>query len=664
MARKAQNSAGIDDYPKSPSSKTDRDGDIGMSILRRGIASLALLLALVLMVGAAAPYLVDGRTVRDQLVAKLSAWAGGELRVKGDVRLMSLFDLSIEAADVQVEAPERFPRVADIKVGEVAARLNLWALLKGRIVFAKVWVDRPVISLREPVPEATPERLWRTVLLDEGEALAHLGEAVRDAPFEYIDITDARLNWASSANEGVPWSLVVSRKSDGETVVARGSFGLEEDPVQFTLERSAFRPAGPTLEAPVRLVTESASGGRLAVDGRVIRANGARFLGRLEVQNGAVSMVADWLDLPAGSALRQSRYTASAALEATEQKISLQQLDLEIGGTRATGLLNLALEGERPKLSGTLGLSRVDLRRLSLSGQADGVFLAEDPRSFRRGGPSWQAQRIGKWLERFDADLRLSADSLEFDGLTTEQSAAFLSVSNGIATLDVAELQIFDGMMNGQFSVRWTPEGLFRLTGKGKAAGIDLKRLLFSSRMPDLASGSADISFAIDGAGPTLAAAARNIHGSGHLMALQGGELVLDVAAIAAQARQRFANDERARARLQVWAERADYEMLRASFLLKDRELRVAQVVLSQRGWLIRGRGRADLVKHRLDWRLDATRMPDGGQAGFPRAGEAPAAETQAIRLHVTGTLQRPWVSYTMPEVPLSSAGSNPSWWP
>ena len=639
-----------------------------MSVLRRVTAGMALAVALVLLAGAAAPYVVDGGTVRDQLVAKLSAWAEGELRVEGDVRLTSLFDLAIEARDVRIDRPERFPTVADIKVDVLAARLNLWALLNGRIVFNKVWVDRPTIRLRERFTETRPDRLWRAVLLYEGDALSRLTEAAQDAPFSFIEFTDARVEpagpHAAHGEPPDPFTVIVERQTTG-AVTLSGWITRKTELARFTLNRGAFRPAGPTLEAPVRLTTESESAGRLSVAGRIIRANGARFAGDLEVQDAPLHILADWLDLPAGDAFTDRRYSATAALEATAAKISLQELDVEIGQTRATGLLNLQLDGERPKLSGTLGLSAVDLRGFSMTGPANGVLLAEDPRSLRRGGPSLTARRVGEWLGEFDADLRLSADSLRFDGLTTGETAAFLSVADGIATLDVAELLVFDGMMNGQFSVSWA-DYAFQLSGKGNATGIDLERLLATAHAPRLASGPADISFALDGTGPTLSAVTRGMKVSGQLMALQGGELALDVAAMAAQAREDALNGERARASLQMASQRAAYDMLRASFILRDRDLRLVPVTIAQDGWIIRGRGRADLAQLSLDCRFDATQMPAGSpaQAGLSTGAVASSAEKQAISLHLTGSLQRPWVSYTMPELPLSSVEGNASWWP
>jgi len=637
-----------------------------MRVIRRAVAGVLLGCALLLAVAAGAPHLVDGQTVRDQLVVKLSAWAKGQLSVEGEVRLTSLFDLSIEAKDVRIESPARFPSVSHIEVEVLAARLDLWSLLNGRIVFKKVWVDRPVIQLREPFSQMAGNRLWRAILLDDGEAVTKLLAAAQDAPFSFIDFSHARLRQQNDKQRALPpFTVVFERDQEPQRVTLAGEIFSAPDPVSFRLERGAFRPAGPTLEAPVRFVTQSESAGRLTVNGRIVRANGARFMGDLEMEDASAHAVADWLGLPAGDAFANMRYSTSAALEATASKLSLQDLELEIGETRVTGLLNLELAGERPKLSGTLGLSRVDLRGLSVSGHNDGVLSATDPQSLRHGGLASHAHRIGEWLTRFDADLRLSAESLRLDGLNTGQTAAFLSVANGLATLDVAELVVFGGLINGQFSVRWV-ENAFRLSGKGKAAAIDLERLLSAGHMPRLATGPADISFAVEGAGPTLGAAMREMAVNGELIALQGGDLALDVAAMAVMARDEAMNADQPQTKRQMTSWAADFDMLRAAFVLRDRDLRIAPMAFAQDGWVIRGRGRADLAQQRFDWRLDAAQLPveTEPQNNAPMENHLFAADKQTISLHVTGSLQRPWVSYKMPELPLSSIESNTSWWP
>jgi len=508
--------------------------------------------------------------------------------------------------------------------------------------------------------------LWRAILLDEGDALTQLLAAAQDAPFTFIDFSDARLQQPNDTEGALPpFTVVFEREQEPQHITLSGQIHSALDPVRFRLERGAFRPAGPTLEASVRFITQSEPAGRLTVNGRIVRANGARFMGDLDIEDASAQALADWLALPAGDAFAKMRYSTSAALEATTSKLSLQDLELEIGQTRVTGLLNLELAGERPKLSGTLGVSPVDLRGLSVSGHSDGVLSATDPLSLRRGGLAPRAHRIGEWLDQFDADLRLSAESLRFDGLNTGQTAAFLSVGNGIATLDIAELLVFRGMINGQFSVRWA-ENTFRLSGKGKATAIDLERLLAAAHMPRLASGPADISFSLEGAGPTLNAAAREMAVNGELIALQGGDLALDVAAMAAMARDEAMNADQSRTKRQMTSWSADYDMLRAAFVLRDRDLQIAPMAFQQDGWVIRGRGRADLAQQRFDWRLDAAQLPVGTQPqnNAPMENHLFATDKQTISLHVTGSLQRPWVRYKMPKSPLSSIEGNTSWWP
>ncbi len=639
-----------------------------MRIFRGVIAGAALILALTALVGFAAPYLVDGRTVRDQLVAKLSAWSEGELRVDGEIRLTSLFDLTIEAEDVRVESPARFPSVSDVSADLVAARLNVWDLLNGRVVFAKVWLERPMIRLRKPLQEITRNRLWRAMIIDESEALVRVIEAAQDAPFEFIEFTDARITGGSSSDENkkraYTWSATVARQSESQAVLAEGQLTRDAETVRFTARRGVFRPAGPTLEAPVRLVTESEASGRVAVDGRIVRANGTRFIGRLEVQNATVSTLTHWLDLPGSETLLGARYSAAAALEATQNELSLQQVDLEVSETQVTGLLNLGLNGQKPNLSGTLSLSTVDLRNVLPSDWTGGV-LVNDP-DIKEGDESLLSSRLlAAWLDSFDVDLRISADGLRLGGFTTGETAVFLSVTDGRATLDIAELLIFDGIVNGQFSLRRKGDWV-RLTGKGNATGIDLEQVLVTAHVPPLVSGSSDIAFGVEGTGKTLATAMRDARITGQLMSMRGGKLAFDVAGLAAQGRQRTIDGNRGRARLEVAPERAEYDMLRASFRLDGRDLRLAPVEVVQDGWIIRGQGRADLAGQLIDWRLEAARAPAGGEAQASIAGSRGASEreTEAISLHLTGTLRRPWVRYRMSELPQSGVDNNPSWWP
>lgn len=630
-----------------------------MKALRNFLSGLALLTAALLALGVAAPYLVDGRTIRDQLVAKLSAWAEGDLRVSGDVRLTSLFDLTIEASDVEIRSPERFPEVSRLRADIVEASLSRWELLNGRIVFRKVWVTRPVIAFHQSPAPSEAGRTWRALLLNEPAVLDTLVDAARQAPFEFLRMDDVRITAETgpvTLLDGLSdVSLTVRREVDPAMMRADMSASMNGGELRFELARGAFTPKGPTLEAPVRVEAVSPATGRVLIDGRIVKANGARFTGRTTITNAPIRSLANWLDVPAGDAFDAVRYDASGALEVKPGSVSLQQLEMESGATRMSGLLTLALEAGKPQLSGTLSLNQLDLRGLSLVGPGDGVFRARDPMRVRRGG----ARAICTWLEQFDADVRLSSERILLDGTETREAAAFLSVNEARATLDLAELMVFDGLVNGQFNARWH-EDAFRLSGKGNASGVELGALLARLGGHSLASGPADVSFTMQGAGNSLDGLWRNARVSGRLMALQGGELALDVAALAAQARAQHQQEDAPQDGMQMTPGRGDYDMLRAVFSIGRDALGFERLEIVQDGWMIRGEGEADLAKLTMDWRFNAGRV-DVVQAGV--SGLPPALEDM-IQLHLRGPLHYPRVSYQAPALPLIDTRGKRAGWP
>jgi len=634
-----------------------------MKALRNFLSGLALLTAALLALGVAAPYLVDGRTIRDQLVAKLSAWAEGDLRVSGDVRLTSLFDLTIEARDVEIQSPERFPEVSRVRADVVEASLSRWELLNGRIVFRKVWVTRPIIGFYQSPAPTEPRRAWRALLLNEPPVLDKLVDAARQAPFELLKIDDVQVSaetGPATLLDGLSdVSLVVRREADPALMHADISASTHGGELRFELARGAFTPKGPTLEAPVRVEAESPATGRVLIDGRIVKANGARFTGRTQITDAPIRTLASWLDLPAGDAFDRMLYDASGALEVKPGSVSLQQLEMESGATRMSGLLTVALERGKPQLSGTLSLNQLDLRGLSLVGPGDGIFRARDPELIRHGGQSAHARALGAWLERFDADVRLSSERVLLDGTETREAAAFLSVNEGRATVDLAELIVFNGLVNGQFATRWHDDAL-RLSGKGNASGVELGVLLAKLGGHSLASGPADVSFTIQGVGKSLDGLWRNAHVSGQLMALQGGELALDVAALASQARAQHQQKDAPEAGMQMTPGRGDYDMLRAVFSIGRDVLGLERLEIVQDGWMIRGQGRADLAKLTMDWRFNAGRV-DVAQAGV---SSLPPALEDMIQLHLRGPLHYPRVSYRAPAPPLLDTQGRRAGWP
>jgi uncharacterized protein involved in outer membrane biogenesis len=632
-----------------------------MTRFRRVISVTGIIVAIVLGLAAAAPYLVDEKTVRDQFVARLSGWAGGSLHVGGDVRIKSLFDLTVRASNVEIRSPARFSDVVAITAERVEGRLNVWALLNGRIVFDKVWVRRPRISLRGEPAAFDGKALWRRLFNEDRPLFEDALNAVEQAPFIEVQLIDGLVVSAAANARALPglgrFSLRVVHRPEMARVTAEGQVDWRGQPIDVSIARGRFESQGPTRAAYLGLSGSGPSLGAVSLEGRIVKANNLRYLGSVEVDGAHVKELADLFDLPTGPALRAARLSASGNIEAGRQKLSLQQLAVSFGGMRADGLLSLDLSKPKPKLSGTLGLTDIDLRGVTLTGRPAGLLGPQDPLQVRRKGTSGRGRRLASWLKTFDADLRISAESLALDGISAGPSAAFFSIDEGVATLDLAELRVFGGTLNGQFALLQQDGGL-RLRGKGKATSVDLGQFLTTVTGLRLAGGQADVTFSLKGAGADPAALAQGAKFRGRISALEGGDLAINLAALAAQGSERGGFSQGARTQIVLSPGSGDYGMLRAAFMLAGSKLRLHILEIAEDGWLIRGQGQVDMAQRTLSLRCQAVRAEGATAAAaslFSRRLVEPGADNP-VEFRIRG----PWlglgVRYGPPKPALTGA--------
>jgi uncharacterized protein involved in outer membrane biogenesis len=620
-----------------------------MKSLRHAITGFAVILLMLFAIGAAAPYLADGGTIRSQLFSKMSGWADGRLQVNGPVYLTSLFDLTIEAHDVEIRNPARFAEVKTLRAERIAARLSLWDLLNRRITFEKVWLNGLTVSLREKPGSFSAVDLWNALVLNDPPVLDEALRHGKDAPFKTMVVRNARLEVAddvASAFAGLgSYSGVVRRARGGGAFSITGGIEWRGERIEVDLRRTRFTPEGPTHMAELRAGLESASLGRIEVNGRIVQANGDRFIGRIEANQAHVQPVAALLDIPGGAVLAQARLSFSADVLASPWEIALQNLQFGVGATQASGLLRIELS-DRPKITGTLGLGALDL-----SGLRTGVISA-DARPDEGAAPASALEAV---VARFDLDLRLSAESIVLDDISTGPAAAFLSANDGLAAVELAELMVFGGTVNGQFTGRWS-DGGFSMSGKGRAENVDLAQVLTLPGAVPLATGIADISFTISSASDGLKGLAQSARLSGRLVSDDGGELALDVASLAARHREDAVLGEAQGEAITITANRGAYDSMSCAFAFRGNRLDVHSLAIVQDQWLIRGRGGIDLAQQIVDWRFEAAQAAGAIEARMlPLRDSALTSDTEdAIELRVQGPLHGPRVIFRAPAIGMS----------
>ena len=191
--------------------------------------------------------------------------------------------------------------------------------------------------------------------------------------------------------------------------------------VDATLEDGAVRIR--------RLVGALPGGSDLAVDGVLTAIDRAPlFEGRVRLESDNMRALLDWLAIDSGGiALDRLRKLAlSSRLRLTREVVQLRDADLTLDSTRWRGGAAYAL-GARPSFSIDAALDRLNVDTYLPQPAADPAGSADTPPPLAI-------------LESFDANLKLAAEALTYDGLAVQGLAADLSLRGG--ELTVRELAI------------------------------------------------------------------------------------------------------------------------------------------------------------------------------------------------------------------------------
>ena len=190
-----------------------------------------------------------------------------------------------------------------------------------------------------------------------------------------------------------------------------------------------------------RLVGALPGGSDLAIDGVLTAIDRAPlFEGRVRVDSDNMRALLDWLAIDSGGIPvdRLRKLALSSRLRLTREVVQLHDADLTLDSTRLRGGAAYAL-GARPSFSIDAMLDRlnVDTYLPRPAASPEGSARLDTDAAAAAGADGAPPLAV---LERFDANLKLAADSLTYDGLAVQGLAADLSLRGG--ELTVRELAI------------------------------------------------------------------------------------------------------------------------------------------------------------------------------------------------------------------------------
>ncbi len=354
------------------------------------------------------------------------------------------------------------------------------------------------------------------------------------------------------------------------------------------LDGAATAFAGGVVPVTAEVVLAGARG---QFDGRAGAARSAE--GRIVIE--AESLDGAFAALALGpSGLPPGRLSVTAtATYLQDGRLFLRDLAAGLGTNRVTGAADLTLSGARPRLTADLVAGP-----LTLVGGAQRAAGGVSAGGGGGGSSGWSTAPIdASAVGILDAEVALSAPSIEAGTLRLGQTRLMLRIDNARAVLDLREVQAYGGRVTGDLVVN-NRSGLSvggRLTATDLSAQPLLRDLADYERL--IAPLDGQIEFL--GVGSSMAAVMSSLSGQGRVALGQGQLQGLDIVGMLRRMDASFVGE----------GARTIFDSVAGSFTIQNGILRNEDLALVAPFLRASGRGSVDLGSQTLDYRITPTAL-------------------------------------------------------
>ena len=565
----------------------------------RWIVRLLGLVVVLVVLAVVALFVIPTERIAAIAAERFTAATGRSLAFEGAVRPTIWPVLGASTGPVRLGNPDWAEGDALFTAEGLDIGVDLMALIGGTVAVQRIEARSPMIVLER----ASDGRVnW-----DFAQPATTGGDAppvAQGGGFSGLSIADARITDGSlrffdraagtdQRLDGIDLALALPDWQGEAQMTA--SARVNGQPLDITATLAGL---GPLLAGEVVGIAAQAGigGSRIDFDGRFGMTPAAE--GRME---------ADLGDLPAlfaalgqtppalpPSLTRGLSLSAQVTL-APEGSIHLRDAQMNAGGNRIGGALDLTFPDPRPRLAADLTAGALDL-----SAQFDGPATAAGP-----GWPTWTIDASALGL--MDAEIAFRAPSLNLGMIQIGAIDAGLVIDRARAVLALRDLRVFDGRVTGE-AVANNRSGL-SVGGTLSADDIALRPALSELAGFERLSGTADATLRFLGVGNSVDAIMRSLSGEGSVAFGQGEIQGLDLAGMLRNLDLNYVGE----------GNRTIYESITARFTIADGVLRNDDLRLVSPLVTVTGTGTVDLGRQALDYRVVPTALAGADGTGGVR---------------------------------------------
>jgi AsmA protein len=430
-----------------------------------GVIAVAIIAVLIVTM---LPLIASTRIIRDRIALEMSAWSGYrvELGAAPEIQIWPTFKAVLN--DVSLSDWDDANRHPVLDAESVELELSPIAALRGNVVFSRARLVRPVLYVSKVAPNryapTAPKigRIWHAIEKAREALAKDPGKpnlsTLSDESFGTVEFSDGQVMDRNGGDNAalmtglagaVDWSALDSTARLTATGVWRGE--------NFSIEAASAQPlvlfAGGSAPLSINVKAAPAAG---RFDGTANLSQNSFFNGQVAFNSPSLRRMLEWSrnDLPPGAG--SGSVALSGKVSGDRRRLKLDDAQITLNGNPASGVLELSLADAVPGFVGTLAFDQFDLR----------AFLSAFT-PFVPGSDDSPSTIDVAFAEKYNLDLRLSANKATAGELVFTDFAATAQVKGDLAAFDISDSTIFGG----------TVQAGVRYDRKGKSGNLDIRLL-------------------------------------------------------------------------------------------------------------------------------------------------------------------------------------------
>jgi uncharacterized protein involved in outer membrane biogenesis len=307
--------------------------------------------------------------------------------------------------------------------------------------------------------------------------------------------------------------MTLSRSGFAGPVELDGAFNWNDQRLQLSFyARSSARLAGRGSPADFTIAGPYLSA---AFSGQAAIREGLELAGTLEFTAEPLSDLLSWAGHASAVTNRLPALSASGALDLSRGAIRLTDAELAFGQMNAKGDVALGFTGAKPRLTGDLGIDRVDLT--GLTGEA---------------GEGWSEAPVDlEVLKALDAELSLDIAELAWGKLVAGAARLDVGLKDGVMEAALVDSELYGGSASGRLLLDGSGP-LAVLEATLDASGIDGGKLAAGLAALERIRGQADVDLDLKARGASQQELVARLRGTAHVRFRDGALIDFDVPAL------------------------------------------------------------------------------------------------------------------------------------